>query len=145
MSNGSISTSSYGDFPVVNAVGLHTVTSPCEFVTFELWPGAIDLYWKAGNSTTYPDTLRFCVGIAVTESPLTGYKDCRDIRRAEAVTKPDITSGLGCCDGPSDLHCSVTVFPPPNFNWYYNGVKIQVLLEIDTIDTGYKNTIGIRE
>ena len=107
-----------------------TVNTPCGFITFAVWPGDIDLYWKAGDAATYPDTLRLCVGIAVTESPLTGYLDCTDIRRAEAVTKPDITSGHGSWYGPIDLHCSVTVFPSPEFNWYYNDVRIQVLLKI---------------
>ncbi|KAI6653367.1 Tyrosine-protein phosphatase non-receptor type 7-like [Oopsacas minuta] len=152
--NGSITTTSYGTFPIVTTVesALSTVNSPCEFVTFSLWPGQITVFWKATGTTSYPETIRLCVGIAVTESPITGYLNCQDIRRAQAVTKPDITPGHGMWNSNIDLMCMVTVFPAPVFNWYYNDVMIQnnahhLLIDTSTSfngDDDHQSTLSVR-
>ena len=68
------------------------------------------------------------MGIAVSESPLTGYVNCMDVRKAQAVTKPSASPGNGVWNNNIDLSCMVTVFPAPAFYWYYNGIQIQVIL-----------------
>ena len=127
-SNGNLTSSTYGDFPIVttNPPNMHTLGSPCNFVFFNSWPGNFIFYWKSYVTTSYPDNIRLCVGIAVSEAPLSGYVNCMDVRKAQAVTKPSVSRGNGPWNNNIDLECMVTVFPGPVFYWYYNGTRLQV-------------------
>ena len=130
--DGNLTSTPYGEFPIVTTdpPNVHTIGSPCNFVLFTSWPGNFSTFWKTDVVTGYPERIRLCVGIAVSESPLSGYTNCMDARKAQAVTEPTAAPGNGQWNNNIDMECTVTVFPAPVFHWYYNGVKIQVLLYI---------------
>lgn len=139
----------FGNFPVFNPQIFSDDTYPCFTGSFQ---NNLIAFWRPGTMP-YPDKFRLCVGVTTSESPPSGYVECQDIRMAQAVTKPTIVAGMGMWNGKIDLKCMVSVFPRPEFKWYYNGMEVvenehYTLLDVSSSylsDDDYQHILGVQD
>ena len=137
----------FGNFPVFNPQIFSDDTYPCFTGSFQ---NNLLAFWRPGTMP-YPDKFRLCVGVTTSESPPSGYVECQDIRMAQAVTKPTIVAGMGMWNGKIDLKCMVSVFPRPEFKWYYNGMEVVevrycgLFCKYDTLMEGVSTFLKLEE